>query len=1207
LEGIGGGELERRREQMIRWLRDAQSRVPKLTCEPASETIGSLARAARCSDVGLDVMPQRPPLEIEGGCPLFSYQMAHSGHCREGEVLWISEEIDRSERRLLRWAALAVWKAGSSTEAVEVGGELQHAAESIGRVLIGSDGSPTLTNGEGGLSMNVTYAQLNKVHEEQIGADGTWSPAQLDTWRGAEGQWLRDLLKRAVKERGEEGWVRCTRRYFDPLSGAEKRRREETYLVAAGEQTMFTVTPATLRPLRIAYHLCVGTGHEEGEYSAIACARVRLTMGRGGDDGALRVAVRMGTWRMRFESDGKEIMHQGFQPEKGGREIVLESLHENEGRDEGMRSLFMQRRWPGAGREAQRFHDEIEAAIRAVEAPPTEAGARRAADAVVRRVLGGVIAKPVAEARRRMRALDETEAREAAKELDGDAESRERAAACVRRERLVRESRRGGARLNEPRESQEMRRRRKERFEKEAEKGPPPLPGAHIARRTAWGFKVQRNTEHAIDAYIRRMGGALAEGARRQLLMRRAAAVVAAERDEAVQRGDLTAEEAQKQALHPTVTSGAADETEVETVVARRPSTLAEEDGGGATAESMGHTGGDAEHEEGGDEVEAALREAGNIGEQSQQSKQSSSARVAKAVMAAQAAGYAGILLYLRSIRRREQDEAVAAGTTVAARRLEAATARRLAARTAAAERTEAAIEAQRTAERRGATAQRAAAVAASSRLREGAAGSTLEAARVDPMAFVASHRVMVPWARWAGGSERSRWWSSLEMLEGEIRGFEGELRQPTRRSPGAIFEVVVKYGNPARPETLWLSWAEVSGAVAYGARGLRCRLERHDFEGPAEADAGEEREIARERARAMQRLRGARVAAAAAAKARKRAAAAEAATAAAEVEVVTKTPGRRRFGDSRLGPVALREFLMIGERDSGSAGAGEGERTDVEGGSGVEEANTEDVESASRMRMFGPAAGWERQAAMEEARVHAREAARAALRRLEMAERRVAERWEAKEAEERAADAREAAVEDPTEEEERVEEDGARELLEEVEGAETAGGDGEGEATRERVESRAEEEIGEAEATKWRHLVLNLKKKGAAPVGGEYVYIGRPGHNAPAGDACTWGNKEKVKWHGGSRRDNTIWRLEQEHQRVVRVHRAWLLARPQEIARARAELRGKRLGCWCAPLPCHGHTLAEVANCSEEWLCRIVDEAFVERINEEKEEEAAE
>ncbi len=29
-------------------------------------------------------------------------------------------------------------------------------------------------------------------------------------------------------------------------------------------------------------------------------------------------------------------------------------------------------------------------------------------------------------------------------------------------------------------------------------------------------------------------------------------------------------------------------------------------------------------------------------------------------------------------------------------------------------------------------------------------------------------------------------------------------------------------------------------------------------------------------------------------------------------------------------------------------------------------------------------------------------------------------------------------------------------------------------------------------------------------------------------------------------------------------------------------ELRGKRLGCWCAPAPCHGEVLIELLNMSE-------------------------
>ena len=32
-------------------------------------------------------------------------------------------------------------------------------------------------------------------------------------------------------------------------------------------------------------------------------------------------------------------------------------------------------------------------------------------------------------------------------------------------------------------------------------------------------------------------------------------------------------------------------------------------------------------------------------------------------------------------------------------------------------------------------------------------------------------------------------------------------------------------------------------------------------------------------------------------------------------------------------------------------------------------------------------------------------------------------------------------------------------------------------------------------------------------------------------------------------------------------------------VAMVKSELRGKILGCWCAPLPCHGDVLAEIAN----------------------------
>jgi Domain of unknown function (DUF4326) len=46
----------------------------------------------------------------------------------------------------------------------------------------------------------------------------------------------------------------------------------------------------------------------------------------------------------------------------------------------------------------------------------------------------------------------------------------------------------------------------------------------------------------------------------------------------------------------------------------------------------------------------------------------------------------------------------------------------------------------------------------------------------------------------------------------------------------------------------------------------------------------------------------------------------------------------------------------------------------------------------------------------------------------------------------------------------------------------------------------------------------------------------------------------------------------------VIARYRAWLLAQPALVERVRRELADKVLGCWCAPLPCHGDVLADIA-----------------------------
>jgi len=46
----------------------------------------------------------------------------------------------------------------------------------------------------------------------------------------------------------------------------------------------------------------------------------------------------------------------------------------------------------------------------------------------------------------------------------------------------------------------------------------------------------------------------------------------------------------------------------------------------------------------------------------------------------------------------------------------------------------------------------------------------------------------------------------------------------------------------------------------------------------------------------------------------------------------------------------------------------------------------------------------------------------------------------------------------------------------------------------------------------------------------------------------------------------------------VVARYREYLLSRPDLLALLPG-LRGKRLGCWCAPEPCHAEVIAELAD----------------------------
>lgn len=69
-------------------------------------------------------------------------------------------------------------------------------------------------------------------------------------------------------------------------------------------------------------------------------------------------------------------------------------------------------------------------------------------------------------------------------------------------------------------------------------------------------------------------------------------------------------------------------------------------------------------------------------------------------------------------------------------------------------------------------------------------------------------------------------------------------------------------------------------------------------------------------------------------------------------------------------------------------------------------------------------------------------------------------------------------------------------------------------------------------------------------------VYIGRP---------SKWGNPFPLK-------------KEADRAAVLERYEAWILTRPELLADLH-ELRGKVLGCWCAPRACHGDVLMRMAN----------------------------
>ena len=87
------------------------------------------------------------------------------------------------------------------------------------------------------------------------------------------------------------------------------------------------------------------------------------------------------------------------------------------------------------------------------------------------------------------------------------------------------------------------------------------------------------------------------------------------------------------------------------------------------------------------------------------------------------------------------------------------------------------------------------------------------------------------------------------------------------------------------------------------------------------------------------------------------------------------------------------------------------------------------------------------------------------------------------------------------------------------------------------------------------RTRVVNIKREPCD------VYIGRPGH----GQAGPWGNPFQIGRDG-------------DRATVIGKYAAWIQTQPQLLARL-PDLRGRRLGCFCAPQACHGDVLARLAD----------------------------
>jgi hypothetical protein len=82
----------------------------------------------------------------------------------------------------------------------------------------------------------------------------------------------------------------------------------------------------------------------------------------------------------------------------------------------------------------------------------------------------------------------------------------------------------------------------------------------------------------------------------------------------------------------------------------------------------------------------------------------------------------------------------------------------------------------------------------------------------------------------------------------------------------------------------------------------------------------------------------------------------------------------------------------------------------------------------------------------------------------------------------------------------------------------------------------------------------------------GKVVHSKKEPYDVYIGRGSAWGNPFKIGVHG-------------DRDEVIKQYEKYIRGKSELMERAKKELFGKVLGCWCAPKPCHGDILLKIAN----------------------------